>query len=143
MAKENKGKYYIKDYDLATMPSYSNYPQSLLKAMHGKALIGRDGGIPDMDVAASAFRLDPGTYYGAHAHLRPEIYIIMSGTAECEWGDETFTAEAGTVTYCPPSMSHAMRVTSSEPLTAIIVNWTPGGRQEVWDEGAYMLGEEA
>ena len=45
MAKENKGKYYIKDYELEQMPSYSNYPQSLLKAMHGKALIGRDGGI--------------------------------------------------------------------------------------------------
>ena len=66
MAKENKGKYYIKDYELATMPSYSNYPQSLLKAMYGKPHIGRDGGILDTDVAASAFKLDPGTYYGAH-----------------------------------------------------------------------------
>ena len=47
------------------------------------------------------------------------------------------------MTYCPPSMSHALRVTSSEPKTAIIVNWTLGGLQEVWDEGAYMLGEEA
>lgn len=151
MAKEKMGKYYIKDYELENMSSYGdydssmlkNYPKSLLKAMYAKALIGQDGGIPDKDVAASAFRLDPGTYYGAHAHLRPEIYIIMSGTAECEWGDETFTAGPGTVTYCPPNMSHAMRVTSSEPLTAIIVNWTPDGRREVWDTGAVMLDEEA
>ena len=78
MAKEKMGKYYIKDYELENMSSYGdydssmlkNYPQSLLKAMYAKALIGRDGGIPDKDVAASAFRLDPGTYYGAHAHLR-------------------------------------------------------------------------
>ena len=85
--------------------------------------------------------LEPGTYYGAHAHLRPEIYIILSGTAECEWGDETFHAGPGTVTYCPPSMSHAMRVTSEEPLRAIVVNWAPGGDEKVWETGAYMLEE--
>lgn len=79
MAKEKKGKYYIKDYELENMSSYSNYPpsmlknypQSLLKAMYTKPLIGRDGGIPESDVAATAFMLEPGTYYGAHAHLRP------------------------------------------------------------------------
>ena len=151
MAKEKKGKYYIKDYELENMSSYSNYPpsmlknypQSLLKAMYTKPLIGRDGGIPESDVAATAFMLEPGTYYGAHAHLRPEIYIIMSGTAECEWGDETFPAAAGTVTYCPPNMSHAMRVTSNEPLRAIVVNWAPGGNDEVWKTGVVMLEEEA
>ena len=141
MAKETKGKYYIKDYELENFSSYSNYPQELLKAMYSKPLIGRDGGIADKDVGATAFMLEPGTYYGAHAHLRPEIYIILSGTAECEWGDETFHAEPGTVTYCPPSMSHAMRVTSNEPLRAIIVNWAPGGDEKYWETGAYMLGE--
>ena len=139
MAKEKKGKYYIKDYELENFSSYSNYPQELLKAMYSKPLIGRDGGIADKDVAATAFMLEPGTYYGAHAHLRPEIYIILSGSAECEWGDETFLAGPGTVTYCPPSMSHAMRVTSKEPLRAIIVNWAPGGDEKVWETGAYML----
>ena len=141
MAKEKKGKYYIKDYELENFSSYSNYPEELLKAMYSKPLIGRDGGIADKDVAATAFMLEPGTYYGAHAHLRPEIYIILSGTAECEWGDETFTAGPGTVTYCPPSMSHAMRVTSSEPVRAIIVNWAPGGDEKYWETGAYMLDE--
>ena len=142
MAKEEKGKYYIKDYELATMPSYSNYPQSLLKAMYVKSLIGRQGEIPEKDISVAAFRLDPGTYYGGHAHPWPETYIIMSGTAECEWGDETFTAEAGTVTYCPPNTSHAMRVTSSEPLSAIIIGWAPGGRHEVWNVDSVMLEDE-
>lgn len=139
MPNEKKGNYYIKDYELQTFPSYSNYPQELLKAMYSKPLIGRDGGIAAKDIAATAFMLEPGTYYGAHAHLRPELYIILSGSAECEWGNETFTAEAGTVTYCPPSMSHAMRVTSEEPLRAIIINWAPGGDEKVWETGAYML----
>ena len=142
MAKEEKGKYYIKNYELASMSSYSNYPQSLVKAMHGKSLIGPHGEISEKDIRVSAFGLDPGTYYGGHAHPTPEIYIFTSGTAECEWGDETFTVEAGTVTYCPPNMSHAMRVTSSEPLRAMIVNWAPDGRQEVWDGISVMLKEE-
>ena len=64
MAKEKKGKYYIKDYELENFSSYSNYPQELLKAMYSKPLIGRDGGIADKDVAATAFMLEPGTYYG-------------------------------------------------------------------------------
>ena len=141
--KEEQGKHYIKNYELTRMTSYSNYPQALANAIQGKALIGPRGGIPDSDISVSSFQLDPGTYYGGHAHPHPEIYIFTSGTAECEWGDETFTAEAGTVTYCPPNMSHAMKVTSSEPLKAIIVGWAPDGRREVWDGISVMLKDEA
>ncbi len=139
MTKEQQGKYYIKDYELDPMPPYSNYPDALVKAIHAKSLIGPDGGIPEKDIAASAFMLDPGTYYGAHAHMRPEIYIFLSGTAECEWGDETFTAGPGTVTYCPPYMSHAMRATSTEPVRTIIINWAPNGDQKYFETGAYMI----
>ena len=142
MSKEEKGKYYIKDYELEPVRPHSNYPEWLVKVMHSKKLLGREGGIPEEDIAAMAFMLDPGTTYPTHAHLEPEIYIFLSGTAECEWGDETFTAGPGTVTYCPPSMSHAMRVTSSEPLRAIIINWAPDGNQEYFEGGAYMLDEK-
>ena len=140
MSKEQKGKYFITNYEIGAMPpSYSNYPPSLLKAMYNRMLIGPGGDIPETDVAAIAFMLEPGTNYGAHAHLWPEIYIILSGTAECEWGDETFTARPGTVTYCPPNMSHAMRVTSPEPLRAIVVDWAPGGPPEGFTGDAVML----
>ena len=139
MAMEEKRKYFIKNYELAAMSSYSNYPQSLLKAMQVKSLIGPRGDIPEQDISVSAFQLDPGTEYGGHAHPHPEVYIIISGTAECEWGDETFTAEPGTVTYCLPNMSHAMRVTSSEPLRAIIVGWAPDGDRSVWDGISRLL----
>lgn len=139
MAIEEKGKYFIKNYELSHMSSYSNYPQSLLKAMQVKSLIGPRSDIPEQDISVSAFHLDPGTDYGAHAHAHPEVYIFISGTAECKWGDETFTAEPGTVTYCLPNMSHAMRVTSSEPLRAIIVGWAPHGQRNVWDDISKML----
>ena len=141
MAKVEKGKHYVKNYELATYSSLSNYPQSLLKAMHVNLLIGEGGEIAERDIRVWAFELDSGTYYGGHAHPRPETYIFTAGTAECNWGGETFTVEAGTVTHCPPNMSHAMRVTSSEPLRAIIVAWAPGGRQEVWDVPSKMLKE--
>ena len=139
VAMEEKGKYFIKNYELSPMSSYSNYPQSLLDAMQVKSLIGRRGDISEQDISVSAFQLDPGTNYGGHAHPHPEVYIIISGTAECKWGDETFTAEPGTVTYCLPNMSHAMRVTSSEPLRAIIVGWAPDGKRSVWDGISKLL----
>lgn len=136
---EETGKYFIKDYELSHMSSYSNYPQSLLEAMQVRALIGPSAGISDQDINVSAFQLDPGTYYGGHAHPHPEVYIIISGTAECEWGDETFTAGPGTVTHCPPNMSHAMRVTGDEPLRAIIVGWAPDGDRSVWNGISELL----
>ena len=139
MTSEKKGKYFIKNYELSHMASYSNYPQSLLKAMQVKSLIGPQSEIPEPDISVSAFQLDPGTHYGGHAHPHPEVYIFISGTAECTWGDEIFTAEPGTVTHCPPNLPHAMRVTSSEPLRAMIVGWAPEGRRSVWDGISEML----
>ncbi len=134
-----RGKYFTKDYELSHMASYSNYPQSLLEAMRVKSLIGPRGDIPEQDINVSAFQLAPGTHYGGHVHPHPEVYIFISGTAECTWGDETFTAEPGTVTHCPPNMSHALRVTSSEPLRAIIVGWAPDGDQSVWEGISTLL----
>lgn len=137
---QEKGKYFIKNYELAHMSSYSNYPQSLLESMLVKGLIG--GGaqeISDSDINVSAFELEPGTHYAAHAHPFPEVYIFLSGSAECYWGDETFTAEAGTVTHCPPNVSHAMRVMSTEPLRSIIVSWAPDGDRSVWESKSVLL----
>ena len=138
---EETGKYFIKNFELSHMSSYSNYPQSLLKAMQVRSLIGPRGPIKEKDINVSAFQLDPGTNYPAHAHAHPEVYIFISGSAECAWGDETFTAVAGTVTYCLPNMSHAMQVTSSEPLRAIIIGWAPDGDQSVWEGISTLLGE--
>ena len=59
MSIEQKGKYFIKNYELSQMSSYSNYPQSLLQAMRIKSLIGPRGEIPEQDIRVSAFELDP------------------------------------------------------------------------------------
>ena len=136
---EEQGKYFIKDYDVAHMPSYSNYPRALLDAMQVRGLIGTRGPLVDEDVNVSAFQLDPGTHYDDHAHPFPEVYVFLSGTAECRWGGEIFDAVAGTVTHCPPNVPHAMRVTSDEPLKAIIISWAPNGDRSVWDHKSELL----
>ena len=137
---QEQGKYFIKNYDLAHMSSYSNYPQSLLDSMRVKGLINPGGNeIRDPDINISAFALDPGTYYASHAHPFPEVYIFLGGVAECEWGDEEFVAEVGTVTHCPPNVSHAMRVISSESLRSIIISWAPNGDRNVWKTPSVLL----
>ena len=137
---EEKGKYFIKNYEVAHMPSYSNYPQALLDAMQVRGLIAPRGGeIQDSDVSVSAIQLDPGTHYDDHAHEFPEIYVFISGTAEATWGGETFSVNPGTVTHCPPNVPHALKVTSSEPLRAIIFNWAPNGDPSVWKTPSKML----
>ena len=68
---EQSGKYFINDYELSHMSSYSNYPQSLLNAMQVKSLIGPRGDIAEQDISVSAFQLDPGTDYRDHAHAHP------------------------------------------------------------------------
>lgn len=140
---EEKGKYFIKNYEVAHMASYSNYPQTLLDAMQVRGLIAPRGAeIQDDDVSVSVIQLDPGTHYGDHAHPFPEIYIFISGTADANWGDETFSVSPGTVTHCPPNVPHALKVTSAEPLRAVIVNWAPNGDRSVWKTPSKMLDPE-
>ena len=139
MSEERRGKHFIQDYALERMPSYSNYPESLLSAMRVKALVGRRADIKDQDISVSAFELEPGSEYDDHAHAFPEVYVFLAGTAECRWGDEVFVASAGTVTHCPPNVPHAMRVTSDEPLRAIIMSWAPNEDRAVWESPSVIL----
>ncbi len=94
-------------------------------------LVGPRGVLHESDMRVTGFELAPGTHYDDHVHPHPEVYIFTSGTAECRWGDETFTAEPGTVTHCPGNMRHAIRVTSSDPVIGHIIGWAPGGDQDV------------
>lgn len=71
---EEQGRYFIKNYALAHMSSYSNYPRSLLDAMQVRTLIGPRGAIAEQDLWVSAFQLDPGTVYSAHAH--PGSHVV-------------------------------------------------------------------
>ena len=136
---EDRGRYFISQPEVGPHPPYSNYPDALLSAMQIARTIGPKGTIYEGDIRITQFHLAPGTHYPAHAHPHPEVYIFMGGEAECEWGDERFTARAGTVTHCPPNLPHAMTVTSDEPLRAYIIGWAPGGDQDVLNSPSTML----
>ncbi|MBF66494.1 MAG: hypothetical protein CMQ29_02225 [Gammaproteobacteria bacterium] len=135
-----RGKYFVKDHKPFQMETYSNYPQPLLDAMSVTRMVGPKGVLQEGDIRVTGFSLEPGAFYDDHVHPHPEIYIFLTGTAECQWGDEGFTAEPGTVTHCPPNLPHAMRVTSDEPLTAYIIGWAPGGDQEALNSPSVLLG---
>src|SRR2546425_11101671 len=70
-------------------------------------------------------------YYPAHAHPAPEIYFVMSGTAEWTVGEETFTAEPGTAIYHPSQVLHRMVNTGTAPLRAVWFWWAPAGHHDV------------
>ena len=54
---EEQGKYFLKNYALDHMTTYSNYPQSLLKAMQVRTLIGPPDG--DRSVFGLSRVMDP------------------------------------------------------------------------------------
>ena len=145
MAKEKKGNTTSKTR-ARKLSSYSTIPVDVdelssvvVEDYDSKPLIGRRS-IPESMSSATAFMLEPGHTMAPTRTSGPEITSswwkrrLVSGETRPFWA-------AGTVTYCPPNMSHAMRVTSKEPLRAIVVNWAPGGNDEVWKTGVVMLDE--
>lgn len=115
--------------DWSTSPSY---PAALQRVVRWKILaggnhFGQPAGIPHDEMSMGVLDLDPGGYYPAHAHPAPEIYYVLSGTAEWTVGGETFTAAAGMTIYHAPDVPHRMVNTGSEPLRTVWFWWAPGG----------------
>jgi len=109
----------------------NSYPDALQKIVHWKVLIGEDTpSIPQQDVFMGMLDLEAGGYYPLHSHPAPEIYFIMSGTAEWTIGDETFTATPGTAIYHASNVPHRMINKSNEPLKTVWFWWAPNGDQD-------------
>ena len=56
----------------------------------------------------------PGVVYPAHVHKAAEIYWVISGTADWQWGDEWSTHGPGAVIFHDTGVRHAT-VTGDEP----------------------------
>ena len=112
--------------------SASSYPEALQKIVRWKMLVGGDApAIPQKDVSMGVLDLDAGGYYPLHAHPAPEIYFIMSGTAEWTVGDETFTATPGMSIYHAPNVPHRMVNSGTETLCTVWFWWAPDGKRDV------------
>ena len=138
-AKEELGPNHIKNYELGEMQPYGNYPQSLLDTFMNKSLLGPGAHLKTEDAHAGLLEIAPGTDYAAHTHAWPEAYFIIKGTADCVWGEDSFTAGPGTMIYGGPFTSHAMVITSEEPLLTLIFSWAPGGDRSVFDEDGKLI----
>ena len=137
--QEERGPNHIKNYELGPMQPYGNYPQSLLDTFRVKSLLSPGAHLKTEDAHAGLLEIAPGTDYAAHTHAWPEAYFIIKGTADCVWGEDSFTAGPGTMIYGPPNTSHAMVITSEEPLLTLIFSWAPGGDRSVFDEDGKLI----
>jgi mannose-6-phosphate isomerase-like protein (cupin superfamily) len=89
-------------------------------------LIGARGPIASERLACGFLLLGPDVEYPSHHHAAEEIYMVLSGTAGWQRGDEPWTQRPpGALAHHPPNMRHAMR-TSDEPLLALYL-WRGGG----------------
>ena len=70
----------------------------------------------------------PGAIYVGHRHPAPEIYYVISGTAEWTVDGETFIATAGTAIYTKPNAVHRMVNVGDGILKTVWMWW---GKPEV------------
>lgn len=118
----------------------SSYPEALQSSVHWKILIGGETpSIPSQDVLMGILDLEPGGYYPLHSHPSPEIYFILSGTAEWTVGSETFVATPGTAIHHAPDVPHRMVNHGTEPLKTIWFWWAPNGDRSVLQVGVELL----
>ena len=83
--------------------------------------------------------LEAGGYYPLHSHPSPEIYFILSGTAEWTVGDETFIATPGMAIYHASNVPHRMVNQGTEPLRTVWFWWAPDGSKDVLQVGVKLL----
>lgn len=118
----------------------SSYPDDLQKAVHWKLLIGGDmPSIHQKDVLMGILDLEAGGYYPLHSHPSPEIYFILSGTAEWTVGDETFIAAPGTAVYHAPDVPYRMVNRGGESLHTVWFWWAPNGNRDLLQVGVKLL----
>ena len=118
--------------DHVPMGAHASYPEALRKVVRWNTLVGSGSegwnGVPQGDVRMGLLDLDPGGFYPSHAHPAPEIYYIVSGSAEWSVGDETFQALAGMAIYHAPNMPHRMVNTGDRSAPDGLVLVGPGRR---------------
>lgn len=103
------------------------YSPEMIKGVRAKRLMGPGGAMPQDDMLLGIIELDPGGHYPPHRHDAPEAYYVTEGEAECQFGDERFTATRGTVIYTQPGKVHSFRNTGKGKFVAVGFWWAPQG----------------
>lgn len=95
------------------------YSDEMMTCMRAKRLVGPGGVIDSDQTVFGLLEIDPGGRYPAHRHAAPEIYYVLSGRAECRFGDEIFEAGPGSVIRTPPNVWHSFRTLGDAPFRAV------------------------
>ncbi len=61
--------------------------------------MGPRGALPCDNMVVGVLELDSGASYPKHRHEAPETYYVVQGGAECQFGEERFTARPGIAIY--------------------------------------------
>jgi len=76
----------------------------------------------------------PGDGVSRHFHDRDEeFYYILEGAYDMQAGNESFTAEAGSVVVIPRDVPHQFRNAGKVPARALMI-FRPGGFDELGEE---------
>jgi len=94
-------------------------PDGLEGAYAYVILVGPNGHVDAPDCRMGVYLQPPGIHYPAHAHDAEEFYLIISGKADWQAGERSFTAEPGHVIHHAPAESHVMTTTD----TALLGCW--------------------
>lgn len=85
-----------------------------------------EGGPHDVELSMFFVEYPPGTGARLHVHPHPEVFVIESGEATFQVGDEEIQASAGQMLVAPANTPHRFRSTGSEPFRSI--NIVPSGK---------------
>ncbi len=77
------------------------------------------------EFSSRIFRMEPGGHTAIHTHEREHVAVVVSGSCRVEVGEESWTAEAGSIITIPPNLIHRFTNPDKERLVLLIMNMTP------------------
>ena len=137
--QEERGPNHIKNYELGPMQPYGNYPQSLLDTFRVKSLLSPNAHLKTEDAHAGPARDCPGHRLRcSHSRLARGLFHHQ-GDRGLRLGRGLVHRRARHHDLRGPFTSHAMVITSEEPLLTLIFSWAPGGDRSVFEEDGKLI----
>ena len=109
----------------------------LPNTMHAHEFVGAEYG--DVPISLILVHSAPGAGPALHSHPYAEIFIVESGQATFQLGDDTVVVEAGHIVVGPSDIPHGFTNTGKDELRLVAIHcaarfrtdWA-AGRDEAW-----------
>jgi quercetin dioxygenase-like cupin family protein len=90
---------------------------------HSHEFVGADHG--DVPFSIILVHSQPGVGPKLHRHPYAEVFVVESGQATFQLGDETIVVEAGHVVVGPPDVAHGFTNTGAGELRLVAIHGAP------------------